>query len=53
MKLPVNSFGLVLFAFASLAEAQTFTPPYDFQGGLDGGNPFSTLVRDTTGNPLS
>jgi uncharacterized repeat protein (TIGR03803 family) len=50
MKFPVKAFGLMLFAFASVAEAQTFTPLYDFQGGSDGGIPFSTVVRDTAGN---
>jgi uncharacterized repeat protein (TIGR03803 family) len=50
MKFLATTFGLTLFAFASLAKAQTFTPLYDFQGGSDGANPFSTVVRDAAGN---
>jgi uncharacterized repeat protein (TIGR03803 family) len=50
MKFPATTFGIMLFAFTSMAKAQTFTPLYDFQGGSDGGNPFSTLVRDSSGS---
>jgi uncharacterized repeat protein (TIGR03803 family) len=33
-----------------LAEAQTFTILYSFTNGADGGQPYSSLVRDSAGN---
>src|ERR1700690_3883853 len=33
-----------------LAQAQTFTILYSFTNGADGGQPYSSLVRDSAGN---
>lgn len=50
MKLPFRTIGLAVFALSSIASAQTFTDLYNFQGSSDGGNPFATLIRDSSGN---
>jgi uncharacterized repeat protein (TIGR03803 family) len=42
--------GLVLFLFsATIAEGQTLTPLYEFQGNADGANP-NAVIRDSAGN---
>jgi uncharacterized repeat protein (TIGR03803 family) len=53
MKLPariLGILGLCSLGLASLAQAQTLTDLYNFQGAADGGNPFATLIRDNAGN---
>jgi uncharacterized repeat protein (TIGR03803 family) len=50
MKFALTPLSLVFLALTSFAEAQTFNQIYSFQGGSDGGNPFSNVVADTAGN---
>src|ERR1700683_2272529 len=47
--LVIGMFVLVVSAIPK-AHAQTFTTLYSFQGGTDGANSFSALVRDAAGN---
>jgi uncharacterized repeat protein (TIGR03803 family) len=46
------SLAVVLLAAVATrsAQAQTFTPLYQFSGGKDGGNPLAGLVEDAAGN---
>ena len=42
--------GLCALVLSSLAQAQTFTDLYNFQGSSDGSNPFASLILDNAGN---
>src|SRR5882724_1607547 len=50
MRMVLSIAGSVLLVLASLAQSQTFNQLYSFQGGSDGGHPFSGVVRDSAGN---
>lgn len=50
MRYAVAALGFVLLGVCSIAGAQTFTQIYNFQGGSDGGSPYSTVTRDAAGN---
>src|SRR6187402_1552393 len=50
MKRLAFALGFSLLAWTSLSPAQTFANPYNFMGGSDGANPWSTPIRDVAGN---
>jgi uncharacterized repeat protein (TIGR03803 family) len=50
MRFPLKCLGLAVFALAELAPGQSFNDLYNFMRSQDGGNPWSTPIRDAAGN---